>query len=335
MNRAVNMFTRTAAGVCLSLALCTIAHGQAALESRIQGHVFGGQRRPVADAYVELINDVNSVIRRAKTDGSGGYYFSGLSAGRYNVRVRPFGTNYEEQTQEVELTTFVGGRQVADNQVRDFYLRERTAPGRKPGAPGVVFAQTVPEEAQKAYERALTHLGSNRPELGISELKGALAIFPEYFLALERLGVELLNREKFEEARPYLEKAVAVNDKSSNCWYGLAFVYYALNLPEKAVDAAKKAATLAPDSPDIALMLGISLRKQKQYTEAEKSLLKAKKLSDGKSADIYWNLALLYAHNLKNYRLAAEELENYLKIKPDHPNAELLRKLVKQYRLLA
>ena len=76
--------------------------------SRISGQVFGATRRPLPDVYVELLNEVDSVLQRARTTGSGNFLFVGLSSGRFFIRVRPFGTDYEEQTQEVELVTSLG-----------------------------------------------------------------------------------------------------------------------------------------------------------------------------------------------------------------------------------
>ena len=304
-------------------------------QSRISGQIFGADRRPLADLHVELLNEVDSVLRRTKTDGVGGYYFAGLSGGRYAVRVRPFGTDYEEQTQEVEINTFVGGRQVSDTQHRDFYLKSRKASERQPGPASVVFAQEVPPDAKKAYDRGISYLDSNRPDLGLTELKAAIALFPTYFVALDRLGVELIKQQQWNDARTYFQRAIAVNQKSANSWYGLAFSSYATGAVGQAVEAAKKAGGLSPDSPDIQLLLGISLRRYKQFNDAEKALLKAKKLAEGKSPDVLWNLALLYAHDIRNYRLAANELEAYLKIRPDHPNAALLRKLISQWRSVA
>lgn len=301
--------------------------------SRIQGQVMDSNRRPVPDVYVELLNDVETVIRRMKTDGGGTFFFGNLISGRYLIRARPFGTNLEEQTQEVEINGFIGGRQVADMQQRDFYLKVKKNPAdANDKAPGVVFAQDVSAEAKKAYDGALADLESNRADQGIQGLRNAIMAFPKYFLALERLGVELLKRQKYDEAIQLLERAVAVNEKSGNCWYGLSYSYFALDQTAKAVDTAKKASTLSPDSADIALMLGISLRKVQQYDEAEEALVKAKKLADGKKPDILWNLALLYAHNLKKYKLAADELEEYLKLSPNHPDTALLKKLIEQYR---
>lgn len=301
--------------------------------SRIQGQVMDSTRRPIAEAYVELLNDVETVVRRTRTDGGGSYFFGNLIAGRYVVRVRPFGTNFEEQAQEVEINTFIGGRQVADSQIRDFYLRAKKSASDSPtGAPGVLFAQDVPANAKRAYDKAVSEIEAKKVDAGINELRNAVAIFPDYFFALNLLGIELLKQQKFGDAVPFLERAVAVNDKSGSSWYGLAFSYYVLNQIPKAIDAANKAANFSPESSDVALILGLSLRKEQKYDEAEKALVRAKKLSLGKSPDVLWNLALVYAHDLKKFKEAANELESYLKLKPDHPDKELIRKLIVQYR---
>ena len=317
------------AATILAFAFQGIIYGQT---NRISGQVFGANRRPVSEVYVELLNEINTVILRSKTDGSGGYFFVGMGAGRYNVRVRPFGTDYEEQTQEVEIVTTVGSRNTSDNQQKDFYLHPRRDSNKQLEVTGVIFAQEIPEEAKKAFDRALVEIAANRPDNGILELENATKIFPDYYNALDRFGSELLKKQKYIEARNLFERAVVVNPRSSNSFYVLAYVFYAQDLTTESIDMAKKAVTLAPESADVNIMLGIALRKGKQFSDAEKALLKAKKLTKGKSADASWNLALLYAYNLKNNRLAADELENYLKINPNHPDAEKLRKLISQYR---
>ena len=315
--------------ICLLLAFQGIAHSQT---NRISGQVFGANRRPVSEAYVELLNEINTVIFRVKTDGSGRYFFSGMPAGRFIVRVRPFGTDYEEQSQEVEIVTAVGRRNTPDNQLVDVYLRTRRDANKRLDLTGVIFAQEIPEDAKKAFESALVDLDANRLDAGILKLENATKIFPDYYYALDRLVSELLKKQQFAEARKIFERSVTINAKSSNSWYGLSFALYAQDVVPESIEAAKKAADLAPDSPDINVMLGIAFRKGKLFSDAEKALLKAKKLTKGQSADASWNLALLYTYNLNNKRLAADELENYLRVKPDHPDAEKLRRLISQYR---
>lgn len=298
----------------------------------IGGHIFDSQRRPIGQIYVELQNEVYSTLTRTKTDGSGRYFFSNLSAGRFYIRVLPYGTNFEEQTQEVEIVTSVAGRSVSENAQKDFYLRERRDGTNSPTITGTVFVQDVPQKAQEAYKNAIAKFDAKQSEAGVKELQNALKIFPDYFLALEKLGSEFIKFQMYLEAQVIYQKAVAVNPRSFGCWHGLSFASYGLNQAKEAVEAAENAVSLNPQSVEATLLLGISERQAKQYEKAEKSLKRADKLAKGKSADVHWNLALLYAHNLNRYSDAADELELYLKVQPSAQNAEAVKKLIKQFR---
>ena len=301
--------------------------------STVSGFVFDSQRRPISQIPVELQNEVNSVIGRTRTDTSGRYFFRGLSQGRFSIRVLPLGTNYEEQTQDIEISGLgVQGRAVSDHIQKDFYLRLRRDSNGADSVTGTVFAQAIPENAQKTFEKAVSDLDNNRVEIGVEELKNALELFPTYFLALERLGLVYISQQKYENAREVLSKAVTVNPRSFNSWYGLSYANYALKQPGVAVEAAQKAISFNPNSVEAILLLGISLRQSKQFKEAEKTLKQAGKVAKGKSPDVHWNLALLYAHNLKRYKDAADELELYLKTQPNTENEENIRKLIKQFR---
>ena len=299
----------------------------------ITGFVFDTGRNPVPQVPVEVLNEVNQVLQRTRTDGSGRFLFTGLSAGRFSIRVVPYGTNFEEQTQEVEIINFVRpGSSTSENAQKDFYLRLRRDIKEASAITGTVFAQNIPQEAQKFYNKAISEFESNRADTGIQELLNALKVFPEYFLALEKLGREYIKQQKYEYARAVFIKTISVNQRSFSGWYGLSYASYALEQPEIAVEAAQNASQLDPSSVDARLILGISFRKAKRYEEAEKSLLQAKKLAKGQFPDVNWNLALLYNHNLKRYKDAADELELYLKAQPDSTNAENIKKLIAELR---
>ena len=303
------------------------ARGQVPLTGNtITGFVFDPQRRPIAQVYVELIDDVNSVLQRMRTDGSGRFVFRGVSPGRFQVRVLALGTIYEDQTQEVETS----GRPSRDTIQKDFYLRLRKS--GPVSAPGTIFAQEIPEEAKTIYERAVADLDRNRLDDGVAGLESALKIFPDYYLALERLGLIFLTHLKYEKAVGVFSKAVVVNPRSFNGWYGLSCSHYALKESDAAVAAAQKAVTLNSNSVDALLILGISLRQAKKYGEAEKPLKQADKITKGLNPDVHWHLALLYAKNLNRFSDAASELELYLKTTPDTSQTEMIKKLIKQYR---
>src|SRR5215211_6808210 len=69
----------------------------------ISGHVSNDQRAQLADMRVELLNEVDSVIRTVKTDGSGLFVFRKLSDGTFQVRIQTSGTNYVSQIKRVDL----------------------------------------------------------------------------------------------------------------------------------------------------------------------------------------------------------------------------------------
>jgi tetratricopeptide (TPR) repeat protein len=301
--------------------------------STISGFVFDNERRPVTQIPVELMNEVNSVLQRTKTDGSGRFVFRGVSQGRFQIRVLPLGTEYEEQTQEAELYGMgASGRPITDNLQRDFYLRLRKAGSISSSGTGAIFVQEVPGEAKTLFQKALSDLEGNRVEAGVEGLEKALKLFPTYYLALEKLGLIYATQQKYEKALDIFGKAVAVNSRSYNGWYGLSYAHYALRQWDAAVEAAQKAVSLSSNSQDALLFLGLSLRQIKKYEEAEKWFKQADKITKGLSPDVHWNLALLYAHNLKRYQDAANELELYLKTNPDTSQAENIKKLIRQYR---
>jgi Tfp pilus assembly protein PilF len=313
--------------ILLMIPVCTLAQGR----SSISGFVYGPQREPIEDVRVELNNDLGSLVTYTKTDSSGRYFFRGVAFGRFSVRVMPLNTDFAGQTQDVEVGS-VGarGQLVPDNMQLDFYLRPRNEP--KKVVTGVVIAQDVPDDAKKFYEQAVSSLEKKQTPEAIDQLKRAVEIFPDYYLALEKLGEEYSRQGKWDEAYPVYKKAVAINPRSYPSLHGLAYSAYATGKNDEAVEAATKGLVENKNSASLYFVLGVAQRNLKKYDDAEKSLLSAKKLDKGQTPDINWNLALLYTYNLKKYQLAADELELYLKGSPDAPNADSVKKIIARLR---
>jgi len=241
-------------------------------------------------------------------------------------------TEYEEQTQDIEIAGYsAAGQQIPDNIMLDFRLRPRKTDATLTAAPGTIFVETAPDEAKALYEKALVDLREKRTVEGVQKLEAALKIYPKYFAASERLGLESLYKENYPVARASFLVATAVNARSFDSWYGLAYADYALGNDEESRAAADKALELTPSSVPVLLLRGMTLRRLKQYSDAERSLVQAKKFDAGKTPDLYWNLALLYAHNLKRYKDAALELDAYLRSNPEAPNKEDVKKLIRKF----
>ena len=315
----------------LAALVCIFSVGSLAQSrSSITGFVYGPNRDRLADIRVELNTDLGSMVGYTKTDGSGRFVFRGVPFGRFSVRVMPTQTDLASQTQDIEIGSLgARGQLIPDNVQLDFYLRPRNEP--KKVVTGVVVAQDVPEEAKKYYEEAAAEIDKNEPA-AIENLKKAVEVFPEYYLALQKLGEVYSKDGKWSESYPVYKKAVAVNPRSYPSLHGLAYSSYFLGKYEEAVDAASKAIVESKSSASSYFVLGVAQRSLKKYDDAEKALLTAKKYDKGQTPDISWHLALLYTHNLKKYQQAADELELYLKELPNAPDAENVKKVIARLR---
>lgn len=293
----------------------------------VNGVVFGDSHRPVSELRVELLDEVDSIVATARTNGSGMFTFNGLVFGTYQVRVLTHGTDYISQTERINIA----GPGTQYLQV-NFALRAKvsaTSP-RTPG--GTVFAQEVPDAARKSYEKALKNLGDeSRSDVGLTELKTAVDLFPSYYVALERLGTEYVKRQQYELARPVLVKAVEVNPRGHQSLFALGVTHFNLKDKAAAIDSLRRAITQAPKSVNAHLWLGIVLLKDGKSTEAEASLKQAYALGGSRIPDVHMYLAQLYS-NSKRYKEAATELELYLQEAPNVGDADSIRKLIKQLR---
>jgi tetratricopeptide (TPR) repeat protein len=295
----------------------------------ISGHVSNDQHTPLADIRIELLNEVDSVIRTVKTDGSGLFVFRKLSDGTFQVRVQTSGTNYVSQTKRVDLARPTGFG--AASEELDFVLTTRRDTGST-AKPGVVFVQEVPEAARKQFQKAAELLDkSNRRQEAVAALKSAVEIFPQYFDALELLGTEQVKDREYEAAVPVLTKALEVNARAYASCFALGVAQYNLKQLQAAVESFKRALLLNEKSNNANLWLGIALRQTSRPEDAEAYLKRADVLADSKLPDAHWQLALLF-NQLKRYKEAADELEIFLKLQPDARDAELIRKLIQRLR---
>ena len=297
-----------------------------AYNNRIEGQVYAPNRSPVENAYVELLNDVESVIARTRTTPSGRFSFGGIPPGRFIVKVLPIGGNFLVQTQEVQLTTV--SRNGGDTAYIDVYLRidKRGGDNAAPMTREVLFVQEVPSEAKKLYDEGVAILGKTQ-EKGEAKLEEAIKLFPTYFDALSLLGRDYIGRKEYEKGYPYLLRAIDINARSYASYYSLGFAFYNLKQYPAALEAAKAAIVLMPESSDGQLLYGTVLRITGDFTDAEKALVKANTLTKKMNSDVHWQLALLY-NKLNRNQETINELETFLKLVPGSPDKNKIQEMI-------
>jgi len=293
--------------------------------NRIEGQVYDENRVPLPDINVELLNEVNSLLSRTKTNSAGRFTFVGVSSGHFQVKVLPLNRNLIGETQDVEVTPVRPG--ATDIVYVDFYLRfdKRNSDILSNRPAEVIFVQEVPFNSKKLYESGVAKLEKGQ-DIGLNDIEEAVKIFPKYFDALTRLGREYVFRQNLKKAYPYLLSAVDVNPRSYSNYYALSYSFYQLNEIPAALLAAKACITLDASSVNAQILYGTLLRINGNYENAEKTLLKAKSLEKKPNAEIHYQLALLY-NKLNRNNEAIDELEAYLKV-PDAPDKKAIKELI-------
>ena len=308
-------------------------------QNSINGLVFDRNRNPVANIDVELLDEYERYIRAVKTSSAGIYIFQGLRAGIYYIQIRVDGTNFKPAKERVQLgqTNFTnsvtGGTSGAESLQLNFVLEiDRRNNNESPINNEVIYAQSVPKEAEEFYKNAVNDIDKKNQTEAISKLENAIRIFPDYFLALDRLGYEYIALNKFAEAEKVFERALKVNPKSFSSKSGLGIAQFKLDKKADSAKTIEEALVINPSSPTSFLFLGKIYRELKEYEKAETNLKKAADLSKNKLADVHWELALLYYYNLNRYNDAADELELYLKANSNAENKKQVEKLIKTFR---
>jgi tetratricopeptide (TPR) repeat protein len=301
----------------------------------INGTVFNPSGQPVSDIYVELQNEFYSTISREKTGSSGRFVFNGLPSGRFKIKVLSLGTNYLAHEEEVQLMSISRGdvhtpvNEYVEIRLRLDKRKVNTESGG--GTASSVFAQEVPEEARKLYEKGVKEL-EQQNDSDLSNLKKATEIFPTYFLALERLGIEYVKRKQYEFALPFLIKAIEVNNRSASVYFSLGLSAYHLKHFKEASEAFRAVTVLSPKLARGHLWYGTVLYRDGNFAAAEKSLLRAKELSkDLPIPEIHWQLAMLYNRTKRNQQ-AINELETFLKLQPENAEKEEIKNLIAKLR---
>ncbi|MBK5260711.1 MAG: sulfatase-like hydrolase/transferase [Thermoanaerobaculia bacterium] len=164
-----------------------------------------------------------------------------------------------------------------DDRRRSFALRAAIAPFiREAAAPAAVS----PEETRKLA--ALGYIGSAAPEAGqLPDPKDKLSVAGDM-----RQAFALYEKGEYEQALPLLRALVADNDRMLDVWDILSRTLDRLGQTEAAIEAAKNAFRLSPNTTHLALMISALSLDAKRLDEAEKHAELALEAEPGRAHDL-------------------------------------------------
>lgn len=278
----------------------------------LMGNLRDTNGQSVSNVRVSVTDDNYQLIRSVLVDSSGRFQVNGLRAGVYIIRIETTGTIYEEQTQRVEL--FSGrrsGGHAEEAYPVEFVLKLKKGK-HSPVTSSTVFAQSVPQEARNEYERAVKSSKANKPDQAIAALKKAIGLFPEYYDALEMMGIEYVKAGQYTEALPLLTQAIQINKSGTRSLYGIGVAYLNLNRLREAIEQLEACAQLNANNPNTYMMLGLAYGNSRIPEKAVAAFQKALQIGGAEAAEAYFYLAGLY-NKQGQYRKAWQALEAFLR----------------------
>ena len=160
--------------------------------------------------------------------------------------------------------------------------------------------------------------------------------------AITNVGVELAEQRRYDEAIPYLKKAVEQRPDTWKPYHALSYCYYQYGRYGEAIVYIRRALQLSPENAVLHLRLGITLIAADRLDEAEDAVRKALTLqTGGKGIDLRFQGAetgsdFIYHFTLGDIlrrkgdlRGALAEFRAGLADKPDEGNAEKARQVVR------
>jgi tetratricopeptide (TPR) repeat protein len=247
----------------------------------ITGHVrFAGSMSPAEGVRVTLEKVGGGTLDQMATDHRGQFHFTSLQRGQYIVNITA--PCYEAVRRQVELVLIF--RAYLDEELKP----DTTSPACAAAAPAGAVDARVPEEARKEFERGSAALSKGKDEEGVSHLRKAVEIYPDFMQARLLLASAHMRARRFEDAEAALARAVETD----------------------------------PHSVAALVSLGEARRRLKKYAAAEESLTAALKLDDN-SWQGHLALGRVYL-DTDQIKKAAPHIGRTLQLKPDLPEAHLL-----------
>ncbi|MEP7272083.1 MAG: tetratricopeptide repeat protein [Acidobacteriota bacterium] len=290
----------------------------------IRGKIFlpSGQ---IPDQRLRVVLELSTggVAQEVFSDSIGNFEFRQMPSNSYRVVVPSDHQSFETASEVVEV--FGNFSRTFSVQV---YLREKAEDMMKTKDRILTVAelQEVPKPAKKLYEQGLKRTKENKPAEAIKQFEEALKNFPDYLLALNKLGEQYLAVNEMDKARATFERAVAVNGKYPLARINLGMLLFKDKAYPEAIAQLEEAIHSDEGYPMAHLYLGLSLmeKPQPEIDRAEKELLRA---VDAGGKEFSYVRLHLFNLNLRRQNLekAVAQLEAYLKETPEAPNAAQVR----------
>jgi Tfp pilus assembly protein PilF len=280
--------------------------------------------RPVESVPVQLWSVAAGMVATTSTGASGNFAFTNVPSGSYYLVVDESG--YQRIREEVNFN----GRPPIAMQLT---LRRATPflPDRVGSGPTVSARElAIPRRAREAMERGLNLMNEKSDYRGsLGQFQRAVREYTDYYEAYMQMGLAYTGLGDAAKAEQMLRTSIEMSHRQyADALFNLAFLYSTQKRFAEAESLAREAVKLDPDSWRAHQELARALHGLDRSAEAEASAIQALHLQPDNPRTL---LILANIHlRMRNYTELIRDLDHYLEIAPDGPEADQVRQMREQ-----
>jgi Tfp pilus assembly protein PilF len=280
--------------------------------------MLSGRLVPAVRVRVSLLTTAGTLMGVTFTDERGQFEFLGLGRAVYRVEVSEEG--YHPIQERMDL--YLGTRTDAVLMLEPDGTKGSSPP---PGGKLSVQELKIPPKALEAFQRGLRELYDRENPAGSeAHFRKAIEIHSEYDQAYVQLAIAHVQQGELAEAQRVLQAGVTANNKNGPALGLLGTVYNQQGESEKAVPVLQRALGLGAPGWQVHFELGKGLLQLGRVDEAYAHASRAHNLKADAPAP---HLLLYNLHIIRDeHEQALKQLEEFLRLHPDHSLAPELRR---------
>jgi tetratricopeptide (TPR) repeat protein len=289
----------------------------------IRGRVVTPGGRYVLENLKVTLLTIRGVQSIVYTGTQGSFEFTELTPGNYEVQVETVGAEYQVVNQAVQV--FKGTPSVIS-----IPLNDRSTANNNSARGSISVSELgadVPKPAKKEFEAATKAADSGKPEEAIAHLRKAINLYPNFAMARNNLGVQLLAAGRLDEAVTELEAAIKIDPKAFNPRLNLGIVLVERHDFDEAAMVLDRALAMSSDSPAAHLYDGLAHMAMGNLAEAQKQFQTAYTVGGNSYSVALFHLGQVYMSEGEREQ-ALHAFEDYLHESPQAANADQVRKLI-------
>jgi len=270
---------------------------------------------------VSLMAPHGGIVQQSFTDDIGAASFRGISPGRYRLRITCL------NIEPTDLPQFeINNMETVHYEYVHVTPKDDGTNNNAQGGGMISAAElNIPDKAKKEFDRGLESMQKSENDKALEHFEKATAIYPQYAMAYNNIGVLQIKEGRIPQARQAFETAVSVNPKLAGGYLNLARLSLNDNKYTEADQLIGKALTVEPSRVEA---MALAAQTKLMMGDLDGAYAFAKKVHSQPDHKSYSAVHLIAAQVLQKKNQpdqAMAEYKMFLTETPDSPTAPRVR----------